>query len=76
MILRYEPQPVDYAHYPYQYFGPEKATRGMWRGIIWNIRYTYRPLCDMCGPFRGMYLRYLGHDEFGAIYRCRGCDEE
>lgn len=76
MIIQYEPQHVDPRYWPYQYFGPPKATKGTWRGVAWNIRYLDRPHCDMCGPFRGCFLRYLGHDEFGPVYRCRGCDEE
>ena len=31
-----------------------------------------RPFCDLCGPWRGRYLRSIGHGE----YRCRGCDNE
>jgi hypothetical protein len=36
-------------------------------------RWASRPFCDMCGPFRGRYLRYmLALKE----WRCRGCDRE
>jgi hypothetical protein len=31
-----------------------------------------RPHCDLCGPFRGSFLRRMPSGE----YRCRGCDEE
>lgn len=31
-----------------------------------------RPMCDMCGPFRGRYLRPIGQGE----HRCFGCDAE
>ena len=36
-------------------------------------RWASRPYCDMCGPFRGRYLRYMS-----AVreHRCRGCDRE
>lgn len=35
-----------------------------------------RPYCDLCGPLRGRYLRRTGRDEYGPVYRCKGCDEE
>jgi len=34
--------------------------------------WTARPYCDMCGPFRGRYLRRMADGE----YRCHGCDVE
>jgi hypothetical protein len=37
---------------------------------------SQRPHCDMCGPFRGAFLRPVGRDEFGQIWRCEGCDRE
>jgi hypothetical protein len=39
-------------------------------------RWINRPHCDLCGPFRGRYLMALGWDEYGRIYRCKGCIEE
>ncbi len=37
-----------------------------------------RPFCDMCGPFRGRYLRPLRNyePELPTEYRCHGCDVE
>ena len=35
-----------------------------------------RPHCEMCGPFRGPFLRPCGSDDFGTLYRCHGCDNE
>jgi len=41
-------------------------------------RWASRPLCDLCGPFRGRYLRAISGSttEYGPEYRCKGCDEE
>lgn len=39
-------------------------------------RWLNRPHCDCCGPFRGRYLRKVGRDEFGTIWRCLPCDED
>jgi hypothetical protein len=52
---------VDYGPRP----TPETPARrlGRWAG---------RPYCDMCGPFRGRYLRTMPNGET----RCRGCDRE
>lgn len=43
-----------------------------------HLGYTYRPevYCDMCGPFRSPFMRYLYTDGVGAVYRCHGCDKE
>lgn len=42
-----------------------------------NTAWPSRPYCDLCGPFRGRYLRPIGQpDEHGREYRCSGCDEE
>ena len=35
-----------------------------------------RPHCDMCGPFASKWMRQVGKDEFGPIWRCEGCDNE
>ena len=35
-----------------------------------------RPHCDLCGPFASPFLRTVGSDEFGTLYRCLSCDEE
>lgn len=41
-----------------------------------NRKARTRPHCDMCGPFCGRYARRIAVDEFGAVYRCKGCDDE
>ena len=47
---------IDMRHWPYQEFQSRE----------------HRPFCDLCGPFRGRFLRKLLSGE----WRCRGCDEE
>jgi hypothetical protein len=56
---------------PYTDYGPSRT-----RGTIVSQRYVNRPYCEMCGPFRGRFLRRSGADEFGTLHRCRSCDEE
>jgi len=62
---------TDYGPNPYT---PVNAER--FRTMIGRVRretaWRNRPFCDMCGPFRGRYLRLMGSGE----YRCRGCDRE
>lgn len=48
-------------------FGPRKAA-GHSEAVV-SQTWAQRPYCDMCGPFRGRYLRKIGADEFGAEYR-------
>jgi ribosomal protein L37AE/L43A len=55
----------------YEDYGPIYRPRNMISSTWFN-----RPYCDLCGPFRGRYLRQIGVDEFGSIWRCRDCDEE
>jgi len=66
---------TDYGPNPYK---PENAARFriMLRRVAAETAWRNRPFCEMCGPFRGRYLRRSGSDEFGPIYRCKGCDEE
>lgn len=53
----------------YRDYGPKptKETPVRNRG-----RWASRPFCDMCGPFRGRYIRQMPNGE----YRCRSCDRE
>jgi len=51
----------------YADYGPRPAA-----GQPPSITYANRPHCDMCGPFRGRYLRRMLDGE----YRCFGCDRE
>ena len=57
----------------YQDFGappsPDKPRRNRA-----SDKYTGRPHCDMCGAFRGRYLRRLPMSD--GEWRCRGCDNE
>jgi hypothetical protein len=65
----------DYGPNPYAPKHAERFTHMITR-VRAETRWRDRPPCEMCGPFRGRYLRQSGTDEFGPIYRCRGCDEE
>lgn len=67
----------------YEDFGPAtRQIRGHTR--LPTQRWINRPFCDLCGPFRGRYLRKLGcgggsECKLGCTeteWRCRGCDEE
>lgn len=62
---------IDYGPNPYR---PENAERFrvMLRRVAAETRWRNRPFCDMCGPFRGRYLRAMPNGE----QRCRGCDRE
>lgn len=62
---------TDYGPNPYR---PENAARFtvMLRRVRRETEWRNRPFCDLCGPFRGRYLRRLGTGE----HRCRGCDRE
>ena len=56
----------------YHDFGPKLDRDGKFRK-----EWLDRPHCDMCGPFRGRYLReYPDPGYAGTSWRCRGCDEE
>lgn len=66
----------DYGPNPYK---PENAQRftTMIGRVRAETRWLNRPLCDLCGPFRGRYLRRLNAPgEYGYEHRCKGCDEE
>ena len=69
---------MSYTDYGPNPFKPENAPR--FRTMIGRVRaetkWRERPFCDMCGPFRGRYIRTMGRDEHGPEYRCKGCDEE
>ncbi len=57
----------------YTDYGPKHPTRGPWKGsTVLTAAWVNRPFCDLCGPFRGRYLRPLANGE----HRCRGCDNE
>lgn len=59
----------------YQDFGPAKI-RHNGHGELSNPKFRNRPHCELCGPFRGRYLRRAGSDEFGTLWRCERCDNE
>lgn len=57
----------------YQDYGPAHPTRGTWKGTsVYTSTWINRPFCDLCGPWRGRYLRPIGNGE----HRCRSCDNE
>jgi hypothetical protein len=56
----------------YEDYGPAQRMSRSARVLLPTARWIARPHCDMCGPFRGRYLRKTHSGE----YRCRGCDEE
>ena len=66
---------TDYGPNPHQ---PASTTRfaSMRARVRKETAWRNRPFCDLCGSFRGRYLRRVGRDEFGPIHRCRACDEE
>lgn len=45
-------------------------------GYVHYPRALTRPHCDCCGPFASPFLRRIGSDDFGPLYRCSGCDQE
>lgn len=57
----------DIPSYAYTDYGPKPKPEQARTPLKW----INRPFCDMCGPFRGRYLRSIGFDEFGREYRCR-----
>ena len=61
--------------WPYRDYGPAvRKTKG--HAPHPTLTWMNRPHCDLCGPFRGRFLRSVGRDAYGEIYRCRGCDDE
>jgi hypothetical protein len=62
-------------HPAYRDFGPPTLRR-KGHGPLANPAFSHRPYCDLCGPFRGRYLRTAGTDEFGTLWRCASCDGE
>lgn len=59
----------------YVNYGPAmKRVRG--HAPMVTARWRNRPYCELCGPFRGAWLRVSGWDEFGALHRCERCDGE
>lgn len=63
--------------FKYTDFGPKYVSQKKHGKNVLNPRYVNRPYCDLCGGFRGCYLRKTGRVEHGQqIWRCRKCDEE
>lgn len=55
----------------YQDFGqPYRRWKGS--SSVLSDDYAQRPFCDLCGPFRGRYLRLRS----GQTWCCLGCDQE
>ncbi len=67
MYIDYGPKPTPKANETTEDFHARARRMGKW---------INRPFCEMCGPFRGRRIRQSGHDEFGPVYRCEGCDNE